>query len=157
MLSLSADLTETDVDLKMINGQSNADGGVAHGEVLMNFAEALPSRDEAALGAAREALLREAGPEILVDVAAIAGNFQRMVRIADATGIPLDDRNVAISGDVCDELDLASMYTAQNTPPPKLRCLHSKRLMIACNRRRPVSAKFWIEWQGRTSIWPTGS
>ena len=84
MLSLSADKSETDVDLTMVNGKSDANGGVEHADVLMSFAEALASCDVDSLAEARAALLSEAGAEILVDVAAVAGNFQRMVRIADS-------------------------------------------------------------------------
>ena len=47
---------------------------------------------EQATEAARQALFDEAGNDVVVDAAAVAGNFQRMVRIADATGIPVDDR-----------------------------------------------------------------
>lgn len=32
------------------------------------------------------------GPRAMVDAAGVTSNFERMVRIADATGIELDDR-----------------------------------------------------------------
>jgi hypothetical protein len=122
MLSLSADLSESTVDLQMINGDEHAtEGDVAHAKALMHFAESFARRDEAALGKARAALLAEAGPEVLVDTAGVAANFQRMVRIADSIGIPLDDRNVAISAGVREELDLQRFHSAQNTPKPTLK------------------------------------
>lgn len=122
MLSLSADITESDVNLRMINGDESATGGdVKHAAPLMQFAEAVASRDEAALTAARNRLLEEAGAEVLVDAAAVAGNFQRMVRIADSTGIPLDERNAALSYGIVDELDLKRFASAQNTPPGGLK------------------------------------
>jgi hypothetical protein len=107
MLSLSAEITNTDVNLQMINGdQSATAGGVQFAGELMHFAESLARRDEQALQQAREELLRVAGAEVLVDAAGVAGNFQRMVRIADAAGIPLDERNMTATADIRSELDL---------------------------------------------------
>jgi hypothetical protein len=122
MLSLSADLLEATVDLQMINGDERAtEGDVAHAKALMHFAESFARRDEAALTEARAALLADAGPEVLVDTAGVAANFQRMVRIADSVGIPLDDRNVAISAGVREELKLQRFHSAKNTPKPSLK------------------------------------
>jgi hypothetical protein len=114
MLSLSADISQQDVDLQIINGKG--DGGVVFGGELMRFAEAVASREESALTTARNDLLQVAGSEILVDAAAVAGNFQRMVRIADATGIPVDGMMGALSGSIQDDLDLHRFASAQNTP-----------------------------------------
>jgi hypothetical protein len=61
-------------------------------------------------------LLELAGAEVLVDAAGVAGNFQRMVRIADSTGIPVDDMMGALSGNIQQDLDLRRFGSAQNTP-----------------------------------------
>lgn len=117
MLSLSADISESPVDLDMINGDAAAAAsGVLHGAALLDFAEAIARRDEAALKQSRETLEREAGAEVVVDAAAVAANFQRMVRIADSTGIPLDTTAAALSTGIRKQLDLGSFATAQNTP-----------------------------------------
>ena len=122
MLSLSADLSDATVNLQMINGDEAATtGDVAHAKALMNFAEAFARRDESALLEARAQLLEEAGAAVLVDAAAVAANFQRMVRIADSTGIPLDARNVALSANIRKELDLQRFGSADNTPPATLK------------------------------------
>lgn len=122
MLSLSAELSEATVNLQMINGDERAtEGDVAHAKVLMHFAESFARRDETALTQARTALLNEAGPDVLVDTAGVAANFQRMVRIADSIGIPLDDRNVALSAGVREELDLQRFASAKNTPQASLK------------------------------------
>lgn len=115
MLSLSADNSRKDVDLRIINGEG--DGGVPFGEELSQFAEAIARRDDAALATSREALQAAGGDAVLVDAAAVAGNFQRMVRIADATGIPLDGIASILSSGVQDELGLRRFHSAQNTPP----------------------------------------
>ena len=117
MLSLSAELSHTDIDLQIINGQENAgDGGVQFGRELMKFAEALARRDEESLAQARAELQAAAGNEVLVDAAGVAGNFQRMVRIADCTGIPVDTVMGALSNDIQDKLDLRRFGSADNTP-----------------------------------------
>ena len=60
--------------------------------------------DETALNNARARVLDELGPEALVNAAGVASNFERMVRIADSTGIPLDgileDKTVELRQDL---------------------------------------------------------
>ncbi len=122
MLSLSADLSQATVNLQMINGDETATGGdVAHAGALMKFAESFARRDELALDEARQMLLDEAGPEVLVDAAGVAANFQRMVRIADSIGIPLDERNVALTAGVRKELDLQRFTSSKNTPKSSIK------------------------------------
>ena len=122
MLSLSADITESDVDLGIVNGDKTASAvGIQYGTSLLNFAEAFVSRDEQALTAARNALLAEAGADVLVDAAAVAANFQRMVRIADSTGIPLDERNSVLGYSVIKKLNLERFKSAENTPQGGLK------------------------------------
>jgi hypothetical protein len=116
MLSLSAAASDTDIDLQIVNGSEDASGSIALANELMQFAEAVASRDEAALARAREELQRLGGNDVLVDAAGVAANFQRMVRIADCTGIPVDDRMGALSGNIQEQLDLRRFNSAQNTP-----------------------------------------
>lgn len=116
MLSLSADLSQSTVDLDLINGDANAADTVEHGRSLLNFAEAFAQRDEGALARSRQALEDEAGSAVVVDAAGVAANFQRMVRIADSTGIPLDTRAAALSTDIRKQLNLGSFTSSQNTP-----------------------------------------
>ena len=118
MLSMSAELSDTDIDLQIINGQHSDEFSVPYASELMSFAEAVASRDATALYEAREALLELAGPEVLVDAAGVAANFQRMVRIADAAGIPVDDIMMAASANIQEELELRRFGSAENTPRP---------------------------------------
>jgi hypothetical protein len=119
---MSAKFAEQDVDLQMINGHgSAAGGGVKYGEELMHFAGCIASRDETELTSARDNLQRVAGPEVVTDAAAVAANFQRMVRIADSTGIPLDPVSSALSKDARESLNLESFQSASNTPPVGIR------------------------------------
>ena len=116
MLRASATTTGTEIDLQGVNGDAAAAGrGIAHGAELMGFAEALARRDGGALERARETLLRSAGPQVLVDAAGVAANFQRMVRIADATGIPVDAMSREGSLEVRAELGLERFPSARNS------------------------------------------
>jgi len=80
--------------------------GVEHGNLLIAFAEAMVRDNEAALTHARHAVIEGISPEAMVDAAGVASNFERMVRIADATGIQLDERMAALSQEVRDALQL---------------------------------------------------
>ncbi len=118
MLSLSADKTNSDIDLQMINGQSDAAvrSKLPWATELMDFAGALASRDEAELEQAREKLLSAANAEVLVDAACVAANFQRMVRIADSTRIPVDAQRQPMMDKAAEELQLRRFESATNTP-----------------------------------------
>ena len=94
--------------------------GVAQGERLLAFADALVGEDDAALERERDALCAALGAEGLVDAAAVASNFERMVRIADATGIPLDAPVALAAADLPDALAIRGFGSASNTPRPRL-------------------------------------
>lgn len=97
----------TDVDLSALtNRASTMASGVAHSDVLIAFTDAIVAADEHALQHTRHGVLEAMGPEAMVDAAGVAANFERMVRIADSTGIDLDDRMARASKDVREELEL---------------------------------------------------
>ncbi len=108
----SAQISGSQVDVHAITEGNTADSGVDHGAELVAFAEAVVGEDDAALERARKELLAAAGPDALVDAAAVAGNFQRMVRIADGAGIPLDGAFAEMSADLREELDLSRYASA---------------------------------------------
>ena len=116
MLRVSAKITETEIDIQGIAGDSSgAAVGVEFGSELMQFAESLAKRDTAALNAARQALFEAAGSGVLVDAAGVAANFQRMVRIADSIGIHIDDMTAEVGQQVRAELNLTAFNSARNT------------------------------------------
>ena len=116
MLRVSAQTTSTEIDIQGIAGDgSSAATGIEHGRELMIFAEALAQRDSTALSAARDALYEQAGTEVLVDAAGVAANFQRMVRIADSIGIPVDDMTTELGQQVRADLNLTTFNSARNT------------------------------------------
>lgn len=91
--------------------------GIPHSEALLKFANAFMGKDSAAFGEAREALARDMSPEAMVDAAGVASNFQRMVRIADATGIPSDAIIAVLQEDLCEKLGINEYVSAANTQP----------------------------------------
>ncbi|PON16938.1 hypothetical protein C2W62_15765 [Candidatus Entotheonella serta] len=95
------------IDLSAVTADGITTAGeVGHSDVLIAFADAIVAADEHALQHTRHGVLEVMGPEAMVDAAGVASNFERMVRIADATGIPLDDRMAKASQDVREELEL---------------------------------------------------
>ena len=116
MLRVSAKTTGTEIDIQGVNGDAaSAAVGIEFGDLLMRFGEAVALRDVEQLHAARADLLGAAGPAVLVDAAGVAANFQRMVRIADSIGIPIDDMSNAVGRGVRADLDLERFPSAQNT------------------------------------------
>ena len=76
-----------------------------HGAELVAFAEAIVTGAET-LGQSRAAVVEALDPDGMVDAAGVASNFERMVRIADSTGIELGDLLEQASADVRDTLGL---------------------------------------------------
>ncbi len=72
--------------------------------------------DDAALERERAALRAVLTPEQFVDTAAVIGAFNVVDRIANSTGIPLDDMMRGLSAPVREELDLARFASSANTP-----------------------------------------
>ncbi len=116
MLRVSAQSNGTEIDIQGIGGDADgASQGIEYGSQLMQFAEAVAKRDRDSLTLARQQLLDEAGPAVLVDAAGVAANFQRMVRIADSIGIPYDSADSEMSQQNEQELGLTSFRSAQHT------------------------------------------
>ena len=56
------------------------------------------------------------GPDALVDAAAVIGCFQRLNRIADGTGIALEEQMLMMTAGLRDELNVDAYVSAANTP-----------------------------------------
>ena len=100
----------------MVNGGTDTDAGVVHGARLLAFTEAVMGSDEAALRHQRAALRAVLSPECFVDTCGVIAAFNVVDRIADATGIPLDDALAVMSADVRQQLNLRRFGSAANTP-----------------------------------------
>ncbi len=87
MLRASAHATGQHVDLRAITGRAG-DPQIASGIQLLGFVTSLLDGDDSDLAAARDVLLEHTGADAVVRTAAVAGNFQMMNRLVDATGDP---------------------------------------------------------------------
>jgi len=103
------------IDLQAVTEGADVDSGLPGGAGLTALAEATVKGDEAAIRSARERVQAELGEAALVDAAAVAGNFERMVRIADGTGIPLDEPVAVISADLREDLGIDAFGGSENT------------------------------------------
>lgn len=78
-------------DLTAIVAGDGARSGVPHGAELIEFVDAMHSGMPGRLAAARQALQTTVGDAAFVDVCAVAASFNAVVKLADGTGIPLED------------------------------------------------------------------
>lgn len=100
------------LNLHAVVDGAGTDSGVPNSGEFINFVEAaLTGAPD--LGVARSALAEAVGVERLVDAAAVIGNFQRMTRIADSTGIPIDAMTAAVTADMREELGLNEFASAR--------------------------------------------
>jgi len=116
MLRASVETEGNEVDYRGITDAASAeDSSVPGAGALIGLVEASFSSNAEDGVAARERVRRELGSEGLVDAAGVIGNFERMVRIADGTGIPLDAPvNVATEA-FRGELGIDAYGSAENT------------------------------------------
>lgn len=139
MLRASSDATQSSYQVDAIaQGPSAGDGNIPHGALLVEFCDAAQNRDEEAMAPLRKSLVERLGNEALVDTCGVIANFQRMVRIADGTGIPLDDFMLSVSGDLRADLKVTEFRGAQSS-----RLSLGRRLMhrlVRSRRRRGLVA-----------------
>jgi hypothetical protein len=76
------------------------DPGIAESALLIEFSEAIVGGEEARLAKARAEVARKLGSAALVDAAAVAALFDGIDRVADATGIPLEDEKAASTAEI---------------------------------------------------------
>jgi alcohol dehydrogenase class IV len=86
-------------DLNLLTG-AGGDGNIPHGALLVSFADAVLDTDDRRLDEDRAAIRSRMGGAALVDAAAIVATFNAIDRVADATGIPLEDNKAESTADV---------------------------------------------------------
>lgn len=98
MLRESSKAKGENYDLTLLTGAAG-DGNIPHGALLVAFAEAVLGGDEARLSAIRSEVRARMGDAALVDAAAIVATFNAIDRVADSTGIPIEDGKAAATAD----------------------------------------------------------
>jgi hypothetical protein len=101
------------VDLEAITkGAGDEVAGVAFGAELIAYADAVVARSTD-VPETRDAVHKSMGDAGVVDAAAVIANFQRMVRIADGTGIPIDGPLDVLSADIRHEIGINEFPSAE--------------------------------------------
>jgi hypothetical protein len=117
LLRASGETQQESIDLRAVTEGEAAPSGLPGGEALTAFAEASVRGEPDAIATARRRVRSELGDAAMVDAAGVIGNFERMVRIADATGIPLDKTVALVSVDVRADLGIDAFGGARSTKP----------------------------------------
>ena len=112
---MSSDALDTEVDLDAIVDRTFiGDVGIPHSTELLAFTNAIHG-DEPDLDSARHDLLRAAGIDGVTEAAATVAVFNGLVRVADGTGIQLDQGLQAFSADDRARLGIDRYAGATNT------------------------------------------
>ena len=112
---MSSEALDTEVDLDAIVDRTFVgDVGVPAGAELLAFATAVHA-DEPELDRARRAVTAAVGADGLIEAAATITIFNGLVRVADGTGIQLDDGLDAYSADDRTRLGIDEFAGASNT------------------------------------------
>ena len=98
MLRESSKTKGENYDLTLLTG-TRGDGNIPHGALLVQFAEAVLGSDDERLAAIQSEIRAKMGDAALVDAAAIAATFNAIDRVADATGIPIEDNKAEMTAD----------------------------------------------------------
>lgn len=98
MLRESSRAKKEDYDLTLLTG-TEGDGNIPHGALLVAFTDAVVTHDADETARLREEIRSQMGDDALVDAAAIVAAFSGFTRIADSTGIPLEDAKAEGSAD----------------------------------------------------------
>lgn len=136
MLRASIEHHGQQAGITAITGEGS-DSGLPGGAALVAFSDAVVESDETAIRAARERVRAELGDAAAVDAGAVIANFQRMVRIADGTGIPLDPPMMVMTEKIRDELGINGFGSAKNTSELPWLARAAGRLLA------PVNAKIF--------------
>jgi hypothetical protein len=92
----------------MADGEADS---VPNGRILIDMVEAVHTGDEAATAAARRAVREVMGDAAFVDACATVASFSAVVKIADGTGIPLEDYKEEATRDMREELSINDLQS----------------------------------------------
>ena len=98
MLRASSKAKGEKYDLTLLTG-SSGDGNIPHGALLVEFAEAVLDSNDPHLPTVQTEIRAKMGDAALVDSAAIAATFNAIDRVADATGILIEDAKAEATAD----------------------------------------------------------
>jgi hypothetical protein len=105
-LRVSGDQTGNEYHLALVMGEETAASGLPHGDLMNDFVEAICARDGPRTAKSRQAIVDALGEGAMLDAAAVVAAFNAYPRMADATGIPLEDAKEAATAELREELGL---------------------------------------------------
>ncbi|MEQ1874299.1 MAG: hypothetical protein ABL953_11280 [Ilumatobacteraceae bacterium] len=111
MLSWSSTQSGNPADIGAI-ADGQVDAGLPHDAELVAFTDAVAGVDEAALVAARAALVASAGEEFMIDAAAVVANFEMMTRVADGSGARFPEQGADHRAAITDKLRINDFTSA---------------------------------------------
>ncbi len=97
LLRASGEREEASYDLSAVTDRSR-DSGVSHGELLTALAEQTAASAWSELKATLTDAKTAMGEQQAVDALVVASAFNGITRVADATGIPLDENTAETTG-----------------------------------------------------------
>lgn len=102
-------MTGDDYKLTDLVSNSVPESGVTSGSELVRFVDAVLLGSPAELEMARSDVLAALGPAAFVDTCATVASFNAVVKIADGTGIPLEDDKATRTHDLRTELGINAL------------------------------------------------
>jgi hypothetical protein len=98
LLRESSEATGENYDLTVLTS-GIGDGKIRQGGLLVAFADAALGCDDAHLSAVRTEIRTKMGDSALVDAAAIVATFNAIDRVADSTGIQIEEAKAKATAD----------------------------------------------------------
>ncbi|MFP6711198.1 MAG: hypothetical protein VB913_05835 [Rhodospirillales bacterium] len=86
---------------------------------MAKFAEAILLGSDQELVDARLEVVAAVGPDGMIDAAGVASLFNAIDRVADATGIPIEEAKAEMTEDLREDLGLNDFQTARLMEPSK--------------------------------------
>ena len=105
-LRVSGQQTGNFYDLRMVMGTDVDDAGFPHGPLLNKFTEAICARNLEHVSNLRDDIINVMGEEAMVDAAATIAAFNAYPRMANATGIPIEEVKRGVTAELREELGL---------------------------------------------------
>ena len=116
MLRESSTIEGKQIDLQVVTSGRSITGAFPAEAELIRFVEASLGDDTEGIRLARNSLQKEVGTEAMIDAAAVIANFQRVVVIADGTGLPLDKPIALVTVGLRESLGINEYSSARHTP-----------------------------------------
>lgn len=97
-------------DIGSVLDTHDGDPLVAHGGALLRFVDAVLSAGDDELAAARIAVREAVGPAAFVDTCATVASFNAVVKLADGSGVPLEEEKAERTASLREEFGLDSWH-----------------------------------------------